>query len=365
MENKAIKDIINSYSWLKANEYATSDESYPIDYMQKLQSSDLMLLNVPQRYGGISPNSGNDNVRILNVLKLIGERDLSVGRIFEGHINAMILIHKYATENQKKIYFSEAKHGMLFGIWNSEHPSEPLEIFESNHSNILKGAKVFCSGANNVFRPIVTAQGRDGQQMVILHLDEYHLEEDYTYWQPMGMISSVSCRFDFTDVQVSDEQFLGYPYSYYGEPDFSGGSLRFAAVQLGGASACIKATVSHLKRLNRTDDVHQNRRMAKIAVLQKTGELWLGAAGKAYDNRYEKPDECLYIANMFRTVVSDLCEKVLSLCEKSIGLQGFLKPHPLQRIHRDLSVYLKQPAPDKTLSEVGKYFIKEHATDEE
>lgn len=364
MESNTCINNNGNYSWLEEKSYSVENEGYPKEFMQQLQSSDLMLLNVPKKYGGISPNSGDDNVRILNVLKQIGERDLSVGRIFEGHINAMLLITKYATESQKIKYFAEAKTGMLFGIWNSEHPSEPLEIKTFKNSNHLKGSKVFCSGANNIFRPIVTAQGPDGQKMIILHLNEYNLEEDYTYWQPMGMISSVSCRFNFTDIIVCEDQFLGNPFSYYDEPDFSGGSVRFAAVQLGGASACIKATVNHLMMMKRTEDSNQNRRMAKIAILQKTGELWLEAAGKAYDNRYENPEECVYVANMFRTIVSDLCERVLSLCEKSIGLQGFLIPHPLQRIHRDLSVYLKQPAPDKTLSEVGKYFIKEHASDD-
>ncbi len=40
---------------------------------------------------------------------------------------------------------------------------------------------------------------------------------------------------------------------------------------------------------------------------------------------------------------------VLQLAQRSVGLQGFLRGHPLERLSRDLATYLRQPAPDGAL----------------
>lgn len=79
--------------------------------------------------------------------------------------------------------------------------------------------------------------------------------------------------------------------------------------------------------------------------------------GSASDNGATAPMEFVQCANMFRLESRNICEEVLRLAELSVGLQGLMVPHPLERIHRDLSVYLKQPGPDRTLKEVGKHFI--------
>ena len=34
-----------------------------------------------------------------------------------------------------------------------------------------------------------------------------------------------------------------------------------------------------------------------------------------------------------------------------------LRPHPFERIHRDLTLYLRQPAPDATLVDIGKFVL--------
>jgi alkylation response protein AidB-like acyl-CoA dehydrogenase len=362
MSNSITNKIQKQFPFLYGN-YTTDSEDYPKDLMNKIQSSELMVLNVPAEFGGMFKNPNAKNSYILNILKCLGARDLSAARIYEGHLNAMLLINRFGTQHQKEIYFTEAKNGVLFGIWNSQLPSEPLILEISNNILKLKGSKVFCSGASNVVHPIITANHNGEQQMLVLDMEANVIEEDYTFWQPLGMKSSISCRFDFTGLNIDSSQFLGSANAYFNQPDFSGGAVRFAAVQLGGAEAMITTTLEHLKMLNRTEDTNQISRMAKLAILKKTGSLWLGEAGKAFDKRYNEPAECLHIANMFRTIIRQICEEVMAICEMSVGLRGFLKPHPIERIHRDLSVYLKQPGPDHTLLEIGKTFINRHCNE--
>ncbi len=182
-----------------------------------------------------------------------------------------------------------------------------------------------------------------------------------TYWKPLGMKSSVSCRFDFTGKVFHENQLLGGAYDYVSEPDFTSGAVRFAAVQLGGAEAAIRATATHLKNLNRTGAPEQVARLGRLAVLRETGLVWLKRAGEAMDSRYVDPSGTMHLANMFRTLTRDICEEVLKICEMAVGLQGMTEPHPLERIHRDLSVYLKQPGPDRTISAIGTSFITNYS----
>ncbi len=338
--------------------YTTDTENFPKEGIGLLQSLDLMGLNIPTEFGGRGLGGNYGNVELLQTLKKIGAYDLSLGRVYEGHLNALALIGKFGTLAQRETYFLEAFSGKLFGIWNSELPSERLMFKSSGDRFLLEGAKVFCSGASHVHRPIVTAEGTEGSQMLILHLDEYDLHEDFRYWRPLGMKASVSCRFDFTGLRFPEEQLLGGTSDYEGEPDFTGGAVRFAAVQLGGAEAAIRATLRHLKKMGRSQAPEQARRLGQLAILRESGNLWLKGAAKAMDAREENPSGCMHYANMFRTVARDICEEVLKLCEMSVGLQGMMQPHPLERIHRDLSVYLKQPGPDRALSAVGQAFAE-------
>lgn len=338
------------------DEYISDDEDFPRVGFELLRSMGLMSLNVPSQFGGLGVGHCAENELLLKTLMSIGAHDLSLGRIYEGHVNALALIEKFGTHEQKRAYFAEAVLGKLFGIWNSELPSEPLTYLSRSNGYELKGAKVFCSGASHVHRPIVTAQGLDSSHMVILHLDDYDLVEDYSYWQPSGMKASVSCRFEFSGCRFAKNQFLGNTFDYVQEPDFSGGSVRFSAVQLGGAEAAIRTSLHHLEAIGRTDAHEQRIRMGKLSILMETGKLWLQGAGEAMDDKDDNPEIYVHYANMFRTVVREICEEVLNLCGMCVGFQGMMKPHPLERIQRDLSTYLKQPGPDRALSEVGRVF---------
>ena len=311
------------------NCYANFNGKFPFDGIELLKSLELTTANVPARFGGKGCGGNTGNRDLLQILKKVGSYDLSLGRIYEGHLNALLLIERFGDENQKGRYFEEAVNGKIFGVWNSEIPSEPLRFTGLNGLFELSGAKVFCSGASNIDRPIVTAEGETGTRMIILDMDELKLDEDYTYWRPMGMKSSVSCRFDFSGIAFEQNQMLGDAYDYVNEPDFTSGAARFAAVQLGGAEAAIRATIDHLEKTKRTKAPEQLARLAKLAMLQETGRLWLKHTGDELDNRYDVPSHVMFRANLFRTVVREICENILSICEMSVGLQGMMQPHPL------------------------------------
>jgi alkylation response protein AidB-like acyl-CoA dehydrogenase len=174
------------------------------------------------------------------------------------------------------------------------------------------------------------------------------------------MRASASFKLDFTGVELTDADLLGQPGDYLHQPYFSGGAIRFAAVQLGGAEAMYEATRQFLAGLNRTDDPLQQSRLAEMAYLIESGNHWLHAAGTNTDRWLAEETDWRTIvayANMTRTAIEEICLRVMPLAERCVGARGLLRPHPFERIHRDLTLYLRQPAPDATLLDIGKFVL--------
>lgn len=347
----------------KAEDYADIFENiadkpriFPRKAMNLLR--DLALLN--NYFPDIHPskNLNASSQGLLELLFEIGKGDLSVGRIYEGHINALLLIDKFGTLKQKEKYFNYASQGKLFGVWNTEQAEDHLKVVKKEGNLILKGAKIFCSGALDIHYPIITASTPKGPQMILFSTEnETSLKKDWSLWNPCGMRASVSCRIDFSETSISQEQYLGKSGDFYQEPYFSWGAVRFSAIQMGGAQKIVDIVLKELKIRQRTSDPYQKMRLGKMAILMQSAKLWILEADKIEQNKSNlySSDHRKNFGNMMRSVSLDICEEIMSLAEKSIGLPGTMKGHPLEKRIRDLRVYLKQAGPDHALAQVGSY----------
>lgn len=343
------------------NQISDHPRTFPEEALKLLERFHLLIVSLPKVYQLETIPSGHPQ-NMWNALFEVGRANLSVGRIFEGHINALLLIETFGSDKQKTKYFSRAAEGKIFGIWNTERPFEGLHMNEVGPNLKLFGAKTFCSGALNIQHPIVTAKTKDGTQMVILDLDDDSgLIEDWSLWNPIGMCASVSCRIDFTDYEISRENMLGTFDDYYKDPYFSWGAVRFSVVQLGCAKAIVDSVVAHLNGQQRSNNPYQKMRLGKLAILMETADLWLkkaSAIDEDHDADYSDREKVNF-SNMMRTVTSEICEHTIALAEKSVGIQGVMRDHPLEQLTRDLRVYLKQAGPDAALANIGT-FIAEH-----
>lgn len=337
-------------------------QTFPEKAIQLLIDFNLMTTSIPSKYRE-AINGATSSSNILGLLFEIGRADLSVARIFEGHINALLLIDKFGSIQQKREYFTYANNDSLFGIWNTEKFDDELKIINKQGKLSLKGAKSFCSGALRIAHPIVTAKTKDGTQMAILNLDEKsNLKADWSYWNPLGMRASVSCRIDFSGLGIAPNQLLGKAGDYYKDPDFSWGAVRFSTVQLGGAKAIVDILIKELVKRERTNDPYQKMRLGELAILMESASLWIERAIKIERLSKEKysTKKRVNFANMMRTVSGEICEKTIYLAEKSMGVQGMMKNHPMEKKVRDLRVYLKQAGPDAALANVGNFIAKEN-----
>lgn len=340
------------------NKIPDHSQKFPQEVYRLLEDIDILQITFPTIAKEKVLSNGKETQDLFNLLFEMGRGNLSVGRIIEGHINALLLIDTFGTAKQKEKYFSHAKNGALFGVWNTEMPKESVKIRKRGNSAILFGAKSFCTGALNLQFAIVTAHRAKKNQMLIIDIAKNpQLEEDWSLWDPIGMRASVSCRIDFIGISISEDEFLGKPQDYYKEPHFSWGGARFSAVQFGAAQHILDNVLNDLSKRKRTDDPYQKFRLGKLAILMKTAELWISEASHVQQQNEEEisTQERVNFANMMRSACLEICEKIISIAEKAVGVQGTMLDHPLEQTIRDLRVYLKQAGPDAALASVGHF----------
>ncbi len=346
----------------------TDDEnSFPEKTLELLLTEGFLTAAAPAQFGGLNLGLRPEaNWAMLQVLKWVGSGNLVMGRVLEGHLNAQLLIDEYGAEEQKERFAVCAAKNELFGVWNTQAADgTELDVLK-NGNLLLSGSKIFATGCNYVSRPLVTATLPDGSwQMCLVPLSAAKITIDKSWWHPMGMKSSRSFKITFEDLLLQPHDLLGKPDSYYRQPSFSGGAIRFAAVQLGGAERLLTETIRYLQELNRTEDPYQKARIGEMSIAVTSGNQWLEQAARQLDQYQLNPsqaqcDELLAFANMMRTAIEQICTQVMNLCQKCVGARGINKPYHFERIIRDLSTYLRQPAPDASLADVGAFFLNKN-----
>lgn len=305
---------------------------------------------------------------LLKLLKDVGKANLSIGRIYEGHINALYLIHLFATASQKEIWYEQVENSnALFGVWNTQ-AKDGIKLELENGSFKLRGKKTFCSGASLVTHGLITGDidtdDRKGWQMMVVEMDNLSDEQiDKSSWKTLGMRASGSFTVDFSGLSIQQKELLGQPGEYLKQPYFNGGAIRFAAVQLGGIEAIAEETLSYLKLLNRTENDLQNIRVANIMTAVQAGNLWITQAGKNFDqwvHQSSNEEDLIAFANMTRTAIEEIGIMVMKESNQCVGARGLMHPFSFERLYRDLSFYLRQPAPDATKLDIAAYFFKNH-----
>lgn len=347
--------------------------AFPVAEFELIAASDLLAAPLRQELGGLGLGiEAKVTHELLLLLKQIGRGNLAVGRVYEGHVNALQLIQTFGTPAQIEAYAADARNRQkIFGVWNAEAADGVKIIPLDNGRYRLEGAKTFASGAGYVERPFVNGVLPDGSwQMCIVPMDEVSTISDPSWWQPSGMRASASYKVDFSGVEVDSMALIGKPGDYFRQPWLSAGVIRFAAVQLGGAEAIFNETRQYLQSLNRIDDPYQQARLGKMAIAIESGNLWLqGAANlvRQYAPQFagdpslpsSNANQLVAYANMVRTAIEEICMDVIQLSERSVGTRGLLPPNPIERLVRDLTLYLRQPVFDAALANVGQYALAE------
>jgi alkylation response protein AidB-like acyl-CoA dehydrogenase len=343
---------------------------FPEKEFAKMISAGLMVAPLARSLGGLGLGFESQNLAdLLRLLRTLGKGSLSVGRIYEGHVNGLQLIQTFAAPDQVEHLAHDARGQKIFGVWNAED-GDGLKFRPLGHKRYeLIGCKTFCSGAGHVQRPLVGGTLPDGQhQLCVVPMEQVKTRIDSSWWTATGMRGSVSFKVDFSGVVLDDAWLIGNPNDYHREPWLTLGVVRFAAVQLGGTEGLVESTRSFLRKLARTTDPYQIARLGQMALAMENGRLWLESAAekaRAFAPIFggdaaapmQSALELTVYANMVRTAIEQAAMEVMKNTERCVGTRGLLAPEPAERIIRDLRLYLRQPCFDAALAAVGTYTL--------
>ena len=311
---------------------------FPVDSMTMLAADGWHRRFAPRALGG---NANGDPGALLDALRMVGRGDLSVGRLFEGHVNALALFDWYASADQLAWLADALDRGAWFGVWATE-PPPGVAIVDGPDRPVLDGAKHFASGAGGIDHAIVTARPVSGERPIIVIPANDPARTDLSRWRVRGMRASSSGRYDCTGFPAGTAQTLGAPGDYDREPRFTAGAWRFLAVQLGGVEALLIETRRALSDTARGDPV-QRARFAEAVVATRTAWLWVGeAARRAAREDVDAPT----FVQLVRGVVERAALDVMEAAARLLGTRSAFDGERADKIIRDLSLYLRQAGPD-------------------
>ncbi|MDP3417458.1 acyl-CoA dehydrogenase family protein [Falsiroseomonas sp.] len=320
------------------------DGAFPGAGVAALRDIGLLTAPLPRALGGAGLGTTPEGAAPLaTALRLVGRASLPLGRLYEGHVNALRLVLRHGSPAQAEAAARDARRGCFFGVWNTDGFNEPpLAVADG----VLRGRKILCSGAGRVDRALVTARDSVAAPPQMLLVDLAPGERaDLSPWTAQGMRASATGAVDFTGLPAV---LIGQQGDYLRQPDFSGGAWRFAAVQCGGVEAVLGLLRAHLSHTGRGGDPHQAARLGQAAMAAETARLWVHSAAQRAEAALPEADTVAYV-NLARLAVERTALDVLELAQRSIGLQAFMRPNPIERVARDLATYLRQPAPDRAL----------------
>ena len=325
----------------------------PVEDIFALSRIGALIAPSPRDLGGRGLTRGP---LLLETLRLIGHGSLPLGRLYEGHVNALGLIQRFGTPSQIARAAGAASRGLLFGVWNTEAPPG-LQLERRASGWQLLGGKTFASGAGLVARPLITAMVEGRQLMVLPRLEDTDQNRaDLSSWQSHGMRASATGSFDFTGIAIDDDDVIGVAGDYHRQPSFSGGAWRFTAVQLGGIERLVDELRAHLVKAGRDADPQQRARFGTAVMAAETARLWVQRAADVAEHDGDDDGIIAYV-NFARLAVERAGLDVIELAQRCIGLAGFHQHHPIEHVYRDLATYLRQPAPDKALDDASGHVL--------
>lgn len=306
----------------------------------------------PPSFGGSDLGEADQQNTLCSILRSIGGADLSVARLFEGHVNAVKLVSRYGTALQIESLADSVKSGKLSGVWGAEDAGG-LRRVRHGESWSLQGRKILASGAGSTERPLITVGSPDGHILYLLNLEPGE-RSDTTSWKALGMKASASGTIDLTGMIVGPSEQIGVAGDYMRQPSFSGGAWRFCAAQLGAMERLTDLYCAQLRARGRDRDPYQLARVAQCTAACRTALFWVEEASRQLADESLEPAAVVAFANLTRMVTERAALDVMECVQRGTGLAGFMRPDPIERICRDLATYLRQPVPDLAMSDAAR-----------
>jgi alkylation response protein AidB-like acyl-CoA dehydrogenase len=303
------------------------------------------------------------------LLRRAAAADASVGRILDGHQNAVERLEVAAEPAVSERELAAVAVGeRLLGVWGADPgpgEGEPARLRQAGGGLVLAGAKTFCSGAGGVDAALVMVGSDDGAapSLVLVECGE-RVEVDRDWYRAAGLRASESHRVVFRDAPVT--AVLGGPGELAREPWFSRDAMRTAAMWAGMIDAAAEAAIAELAG-RRAEDPGAQLAAGRITAAQGTVEAWLDRAARVADAAVEHPgagepdgyagEQGVWSARStsvaMRVEIDRAAKTILEVAASACGSHPFVTGGRLDRARRDLETFLLQHRLDPLLARLG------------
>lgn len=329
---------------------------FPAEALASLRETGALSFTVPAADGSRPPIREE-----WRLVRAVAEACGSVGRIFDGHLNAVERIATAAPAALRDEKLAEVVAGhLLLGVWGADPaPDEGVAatLIERSSGLVLDGVKTFCSGAGGVDTALVMARGETAgpPHLCLVAIDET-VQVDRTWFAAGGLRASESHRVVFDETPVL--AVIGEPGELGREPWFSRDALRTAASWAGMADAAVEDAVSDLAARRRGEDLSQLA-AGRMSAARGTIDAWFEAAAIAVEAN--QPLRSLSIK--LRSEVITAATSILGEAARACGSRPFALGSPLDRARRDLELFTLQHRIDPMLMAEGRRLLDPEATE--
>jgi alkylation response protein AidB-like acyl-CoA dehydrogenase len=289
-------------------------------------------------------------------VRRVAAADASVGRILDGHLNAIERLEVSASPPIRDEELEAVRGGeRLLGVWGADPRPEdgpPARIESRGGRDVLNGAKTFCSGAGGIDATLVMVGNNDGNPPVLVLIDcDEHLEVDRGWYRAAGLRASESHLVRFHEAPVRAA--LGEPGELSREPWFSRDAMRTAESWVGMIDAAAEAAVRELSARRRGEKLSELA-VGRIEATRGTAEAWLARAATAADADVELSD----MSVQMRAEIERAARTLLDTAATACGSTPFVTGARLDLARRDLETFLLQHRLDPLLARIGAQRMK-------
>ena len=328
------------------------DPAFPRDAFSVLAEAGVLVATVPE------PGASRLSIaEEWDLVRRVAAADSSVGRILDGHLNAVdrITVAAHPEVREEQLNRVSAEHRLL-GVWGADPgpgEGEPARLSGpvTEPGLSLTGVKVFCSGAGGVDAALVMVrQHGDGPPSLVLADIDETVEIDRRWFAASGLRSSESHRVVFRDTPV--RAVLGEPGELAKDPWFSQDAMRTASSWAGMADAAAAAALGELSARRATDPVAQLA-AGRIRAAEQTIDNWLEAGARAAQAGAELRE----LSVSMRVEISRAALTILEEAARACGSHPFATGAALDRVSRDLRLFLLQHRLDPLTIKSGKSLL--------
>jgi alkylation response protein AidB-like acyl-CoA dehydrogenase len=295
----------------------------------------------------------------LELVRRVARADGSVGRIFDGHLNAVERLCVQAPARLREQELMAVRAGRLCGgVWGGDpRPGEgpPATVVTVAGEEVLRGVKTFCSGAGGLDRALVLARDPGGGPRPAVWIDardRARVEIDPDWYRGHGLRASVSHRVVFHDAPIIAR--FGRPGALTAQPWFARDALRTTGTWAGMADAAVEAMMAELSGRPGRGPI-EGLATGRVLTARRTISLWIEAGARAMDSRGNLEAVALHA----RVAISDQCRALLDEAARACGSWPFARGSTLDRCRRDLEVFLLQHRLDPLLANAGSAALDE------